>query len=256
MKLFRSLFGEKCGVKVGKPSRSRVRPGVESLEDRCLAAVDAFIWFNHPSFGVGEFMGEKPGYTGETSSKAAFEIKDFSFGVENPTTIGSATGGAGAGKAELHEFVIKKMTDSASPAFFKNCVAGAHYKTVTIEMRKAGGGPNNAGKPFLQYQFKNVFVSKINWSGPGDEGPEEAITFVYGKLRVKYEKHETIGPVRDTVPSSPSSQPISNPVVTTMPPVSNPTTLPPAGNPSCNPTTLSPAGNPSCNPTSGPTLPG
>jgi hypothetical protein len=28
----------------------------------------------------------------------AFEIKDFSFGVENPTTIGSATGGAGAGK--------------------------------------------------------------------------------------------------------------------------------------------------------------
>lgn len=27
----------------------------------------------------------------------AFEIKDFSFGIENPTTIGSATGGAGAG---------------------------------------------------------------------------------------------------------------------------------------------------------------
>ena len=28
----------------------------------------------------------------------AFEIKDFSFGIENPTTIGNATGGAGAGK--------------------------------------------------------------------------------------------------------------------------------------------------------------
>lgn len=28
----------------------------------------------------------------------AFEINDFSFGVENPTTIGSATGGAGSGK--------------------------------------------------------------------------------------------------------------------------------------------------------------
>ena len=27
----------------------------------------------------------------------AFEIKDFSFSVENPSTIGSATGGAGAG---------------------------------------------------------------------------------------------------------------------------------------------------------------
>lgn len=30
--------------------------------------------------------------------KGGFEVKDFSFGVENPTTIGSATGGAGAGK--------------------------------------------------------------------------------------------------------------------------------------------------------------
>src|ERR1700740_1535883 len=49
-----------------------------------------------------------------------FEIKDFSFGVENPTTIGSATGGAGAGKVKFHEFVIKKVTDSASPVFFKN----------------------------------------------------------------------------------------------------------------------------------------
>ena len=32
------------------------------------------------------------------------EIKDFSFGIENPTTIGSATGGAGAGKIKFNEF--------------------------------------------------------------------------------------------------------------------------------------------------------
>jgi hypothetical protein len=40
--------------------------------------------------------------------KHAFEIKDFSFGVENPTTIGSATGGAGTGKISFNEFNIKK----------------------------------------------------------------------------------------------------------------------------------------------------
>jgi hypothetical protein len=38
----------------------------------------------------------------------AFEIKDWSFGVENPTTIGSATGGAGAGKIKFGEINIKK----------------------------------------------------------------------------------------------------------------------------------------------------
>jgi hypothetical protein len=51
-------------------------------------------------------------------SNLPFEIKDFSFGVENPTTIGSATGGAGAGKIKFNEFSITKTTDSASPNFF------------------------------------------------------------------------------------------------------------------------------------------
>ena len=52
------------------------------------------------------------------SGPRAFEIKDFSFGIENPTTIGSATGGAGAGKIKFNEFSITKTTDSASPNFF------------------------------------------------------------------------------------------------------------------------------------------
>ena len=144
-------------------------------------AVDAFITFAKASVGQ-ELEG--------------FEIKDFSFGVENPTTIGSATGGAGAGKIKFNEFTIKKTTDKASPTFFKNCCAGAHYKTVTIEMRKAGGGRSTSGEPFLRFKFDTVFTTKIDWSGPGDEGPEESITFVYGKLGIKY------------IPQEPRSQPV------------------------------------------------
>jgi type VI secretion system secreted protein Hcp len=146
-------------------------------------AVDAFIWFESPGVSVAP--------EGETEDKTykpkhAFEIKDFSFGVENPTTIGSATGGAGAGKIKFNEFVIKKTTDKASPIFFKNCCVGAHYKSVTVAMRKAGGDPNTSGKEFLVFKFDTVFTTKIDWSGPGDEGPEESITFVYGKLGIRY----------------------------------------------------------------------
>jgi type VI secretion system secreted protein Hcp len=153
-------------------------------------AVDAFIWFESQS-GMMDVEGEtlddfyKKGGQGG-AAKGAFEIKDFSFGVENPTTIGSATGGAGAGKIKFNEFTIKKTTDKSSPAFFKNCCAGAHYKTVIIAMRKSGGDPNSSGKEFLRFKFDTVFTTKIDWSGPGDEGPEESITFVYGKLGVKY----------------------------------------------------------------------
>ena len=38
----------------------------------------------------------------------AFEIKDFSFGVENPTTIGSANQGTSAGRVDLSGLNIKK----------------------------------------------------------------------------------------------------------------------------------------------------
>ena len=131
--------------------------------------------------------------TGPNGKSCAFEIKDFSFSIENPTTIGSATGGAGAGKAKFNEFTITKTPDSASPSFFKNVVAGAHYQKVVLEMRKAGGDPHSSGKAFLRYTFDTVFTTKIDWSGPGDEGPEESITFVYGKLTVQYQPQNPDG---------------------------------------------------------------
>jgi type VI secretion system Hcp family effector len=127
----------------------------------------------------------------DDSTTVAFEIKDFSFSVENPTTIGSATSGAGAGKIKFNEFTITKRIDKASPVLFKSCASGEHYKKVTLQMRKAGGDPSTAGKPFLMYSFSTVFTTNIDWSGPGDEGPEESITFVYGKLGIQYTNLQT-----------------------------------------------------------------
>ncbi|MFI4974495.1 MAG: Hcp family type VI secretion system effector [Caulobacterales bacterium] len=145
-----------------------------AIPAKTLAAVDSFIWFD----GV-------EGDSKDPSHKGSFEIKDFSLAVEHPTTtVGSATGGAGAGKAKFQEFTIKRLTDRASPDFFKRAAAsGQHFTQVRLELRKAGHGES---KPFMEYRFTNVFVTKIDWSGPGDEGPEESITFVYGALAVKY----------------------------------------------------------------------
>src|ERR1041385_5553591 len=101
-------------------------------------AVDAFIWFKSPGVSTAP--------EGETqdsiySKEKAFELKDFSFGVENPTTIGSATGGAGAGKVKFNEFTIKKVSDSASPMFRQAASSHRHFPRVVVQMRKAGGDP-------------------------------------------------------------------------------------------------------------------
>lgn len=133
------------------------------------------------------------GVTGLNGQSCVFEIKDFSFGVENPTTIGSATGGAGSGKATFHEFHITKSADSASPILYQHVANGQHFNTATLTMRKAGGDPKQSGTAFLMYKFGTVFTTKIDWSGPGDEGPEEQITFVYGKLSVAYQQQKPNG---------------------------------------------------------------
>jgi type VI secretion system secreted protein Hcp len=146
--------------------------------------VDAFIWFDDMT-GSG-VKGETRDSNYGSSSQKAFEIKDFSFDVTNKNTIGSATGGAGSGKAEFNEFTITKNADASSAEFFKNCCAGAHYKTVVIQMRKAGGDKSSNSKPYLVYEFGTVFTTKVSWSHQGDDMPKETITFVYGKLQMKY----------------------------------------------------------------------
>ena len=80
-------------------------------------AVDAFLSFAKPATG--------PTLIGETtdsffSKQQAFEIKEFSFGEENATTIGSSHRPAASApaKAKINPFKIKKPVDSASPNFF------------------------------------------------------------------------------------------------------------------------------------------
>ena len=97
-------------------------------------AYDAFMWLK----------GGAPEAAGETTDKTfkadkAFEIYSFSWGASNPTTIGSATAGAGGGKVSISSFNIMKKTDSASPSLFLNCAKGQHFTEAHVRLRKAGG---------------------------------------------------------------------------------------------------------------------
>jgi type VI secretion system secreted protein Hcp len=115
--------------------------------------------------------------TGGDPTGPAFEITDWSFGVENPTTIGSATGGAGAGKVKFDEFKITKRVDTASPMLFKACASGQHFKEVVITVRRAG-----QSTAYVTYKLETVFITSIQTGSSGGETPMETITFVYGKL--------------------------------------------------------------------------
>lgn len=162
-------------------------------------AFDAFLIFETPGDGAPPLEGETmdKGF----STKKAMEISEFSFGIENTLSIGSATGGAGAGKATFKEFTTKKVTDTASPSLFKTCTTGGHYGKVSLYIRKAGGG--TTGKPYLMFVFGTVAVKSIEWSGSsGDDVPTENVVFEYGQIAIFYSKQSPSGALEARAPQA------------------------------------------------------
>src|SRR4029077_10610939 len=78
---------------------------------------------------------ETPNVAGESTDskhKGEIEIYSFRLGASNPTTIGSATGGPGAGTVSTSSFHFMKKTDKVSPVLFQACASGVHYDKVTV----------------------------------------------------------------------------------------------------------------------------
>ena len=113
-------------------------------------------------------------------------VRDFSFGAQNPATIGSATVGPGAGKIKFSELVVRKAVDQLSPSLFIISASGGHFPSVQLVVRRAGGAAREAPKPYLAYDFQMAFVSDVQWSGGAGDDPVEQVTFAYGALAVGY----------------------------------------------------------------------
>jgi len=129
---------------------------------------------------------QKQGHTGE------IELNSFSWGASNPTTVGKGSGMA-AGKVAFSDFSIMKVTDKSSPTLFLNCSSGNHFTTGTVAIQKATGGAT--GETYLQYDFTNVFVTSIQWSGStgGDDTPTESVSFAYEQVQITYKPQDSTG---------------------------------------------------------------
>jgi type VI secretion system secreted protein Hcp len=157
-------------------------------------AADNFIWFPEAAKGGNlDKAAQQP--KGESSDNwfkplGGLECLSVSFGVSQAETVGSAGGGASAGKCKFEEFTIEKYVDLASVPLYNACCAGAHFPTVMLANRKAGGSQ----LLYLQYAFRMVFVTAINWSGGGgEEAPKETIKFKFGALGIQYIRQKPDG---------------------------------------------------------------
>jgi type VI secretion system secreted protein Hcp len=174
------------------------------------AATDTFLKFDKSPTA--------PGLDGESTDASfpkAIEISEFDWGIENPTTIGSATGGAGTGKAKFEEVHIKKTPDASSAGLMTALGRSTPIPNAWIIVRKAGDGQTGA-RPYLQYRLNKVFVTKIDVSNSsGDDTPTENVTFAVGAVQQSYLKQGTTTPMVtgwDQVMNTPISGDFTAPV--------------------------------------------
>jgi type VI secretion system secreted protein Hcp len=143
-------------------------------------AVDQFLQFvGATSTGISA--------VGESLDKAhpqTIAVNSVEFGVENPTTIGTASGGAGAGKATFESFKVSKLVDSASPALFQSLTTGSHFPVMKLFVRRAGA---TTPSDYAIYEFRMVFITKIDVSGAaGEDALQETVEMVYGAMQMTY----------------------------------------------------------------------
>jgi type VI secretion system secreted protein Hcp len=129
------------------------------------------------------------------------EILSFSWGASNPVSVGTGGSGMGAGKVSLSSFNVMKKSDTASPKLFTTCCSGDHYPTAVVTLNKAAG---KESIPFLTYEFEEVFVESIQWSGSGggDDTPTESVAFAFGKVTMTYILQTGSGAKGDTIVAS------------------------------------------------------
>lgn len=128
------------------------------------------------------------------------ELESISLGAATPVTIGSATGGAGAGKLAFDPIAISKVVDRLTPQIFASMASGQNLSgqtngDLTIEfVRPVGGTPT----VFFRVELKLVFfVSSASTTTVGDVTVRENIKMLCGAQRI------TTVPIVGGIPQTP-----------------------------------------------------
>lgn len=122
-----------------------------------------------------------PGDSMESKHMGWIEVSSAQLDEIRNSTIGSATGGAGAGKIRFNEFTIKKTSDKATPKLLEAAVKGKVFHEVVLHLRKAGGGQQE----YLVIKLENVLVSSFRAGGPGGAGPEESMSLSFSRATLQ-----------------------------------------------------------------------
>lgn len=113
----------------------------------------------------------------------AIEINAYSFEEENSISIGSITGGGGAGKAVAPTFEFSVYLENAVVDFYKNMMKGQVIPEVKIYTAALYNGMDH--RLIEEINIKNVYVSFINATATADISAPviHSVKFQFGSIK-------------------------------------------------------------------------
>ena len=136
----------------------------------CVASPEVAIYLVLTT-NTGPVLGESV----SDNHPNAIDVQSYSLGVSNPVSIGSATGGAGAGKASFSALNILKRVDRSSPILMKDVAAGTHFLTADLYVEDL------TGRLITLVHLNHVFMESEQDSG-GGQFPVESLSMVFQSI--------------------------------------------------------------------------
>jgi len=123
--------------------------------------------------------------------KDEIDVVAFNWAVDQ-VGVQNKDGGGGSGKTFVHDIVVLKLLDFATPALILNCVTGRHIKDGQITLRKVNGG-----KPleFLKIKLEDILITNVSeeLSGPDSEQIRESVSLNFSRFFVEYSEQDAGG---------------------------------------------------------------
>jgi type VI secretion system secreted protein Hcp len=115
------------------------------------------------------------------------DVLSWSWGMSQTGTAHIGSGG-GAGKVNVSDLVVTKMTDAASPNLVKAICTGKHIEEAVLTLRKAGEKPLD----YLIITMTDVLITSYSVSA-GGEVPTETIALTFAKFKESYQPQDKTG---------------------------------------------------------------
>jgi len=125
----------------------------------------------------GQFKGDDGAAPGTRGG--IITVLAYSYGLQNSMTIGSGTGGAGAGKVTQKPVTITHTMGGSSPQFLGAAATGERLTSVVINFFRT----DKTGKEvtFYRVTLTNAFVSEVSQRSSGDTVLED-VSFLFQKI--------------------------------------------------------------------------